>query len=78
MAAILVAPLFIAYDSLNHMREAVRGVQQQDLNATLLLARIRAAAEELRQAELRMVYATDSGGAAAPDTRVATAMTACC
>jgi signal transduction histidine kinase len=75
MAAILVAPLFIAYDSLNRMREAVRGVQQQDLNATLLLARIRAAAEELRQAELQMVYATDSGGAANPDTRVATAMT---
>jgi signal transduction histidine kinase len=75
MAAILVAPLFIAYDSLNSMREAVRGVQQQDLNATLLLARIRAAAEELRQAELQMVYATDSGGAESPDTRVATAMT---
>ena len=50
MAAILVAPLFIAYDSLNGMRAAVRNIQAQDLNATMLLARIRAAAEELRQA----------------------------
>jgi signal transduction histidine kinase len=74
MAAILVAPLFIAYDSLNRMREAVRGVQEQDLNATLLLARIRAAAEELRQAEMQLVYATDSGGAGNPDTRVSTSM----
>jgi signal transduction histidine kinase len=75
IAAILVAPLFIAYDSLNSMREAVRGVQEQDLNATLMLARIRAAAEELRQAEMQLVYATDSGGVENPDTRVATAMT---
>ena len=74
MAAILVAPLFIAYDSLNRMRSAVRDVQVQDLNATLMLARIRTAAEELRQAELQLVYATDSGGLASPDTRVATAM----
>ena len=60
MAAILVAPLFIAYDSLNSMRNAVRGIQQQDLNGTLLLARIRTAADELRQAELQLVYAPDS------------------
>ena len=38
MAAILVAPLFIAYDSLNGMRAAVRNIQLQDLNATVLLA----------------------------------------
>jgi signal transduction histidine kinase len=76
MAAILVAPLFIAYDSLNNMRMAVRGVQEQDLNATVLLARIRSAAEELRQAELQLVYATDSGSRAHPGTRVATAVTA--
>jgi len=54
MAAILVAPLFIAYDSLNGMRAAVRNIQAQDLNATMLLARIGAAAEELRQAELQL------------------------
>ena len=74
MAAILVAPLFIAYDSLNSMRGAVRLVQQQDLNATLLLARIRTAAEELRQAELQLAYATDSGAVARPDTRVTAAL----
>ena len=71
MAAILVAPLFIAYTSLNNMREALRGVQKQDLDATLLLARIRTAAEELRQAELQLVYATDSGAIGRPDTRIA-------
>jgi signal transduction histidine kinase len=60
MAAILVAPLFIAYDSLNSMRSAVRNIQEQDLNATLLLARIRTAADELRQAEFQLVYAPDS------------------
>ena len=60
MAAILVAPLFIAYDSLNSMRAAVQNIQEQDLNATLLLARIRTAADELRQAELQLAYATDS------------------
>jgi HAMP domain-containing protein len=76
MAAILVAPLFIAYDSLNSMRAAVRGVQEQDLNATLLLSRIRAAAEELRQAELQLVYTTDSGTVARPDTRMIAAVTA--
>src|SRR5688572_12552971 len=76
MAAILVAPLFIAYDSLNSMRSALRGVQEQDLNATLLIARVRTAAEELRQAELQLVYATDSGAAGRPDTRVATAISA--
>jgi signal transduction histidine kinase len=76
MAAILVAPLFIAYDSLNGMRAAVRNIQVQDLNATLLLARIRAAAEELRQAELQLVYATDSSTVAAPDARVTTAVSA--
>jgi signal transduction histidine kinase len=76
MAAILVAPLFIAYDSLTTMRAAVREVQQQDLNATLLLARARVAAEELRQAELRLAYASDSGGPSLPDTRVAAALNA--
>jgi signal transduction histidine kinase len=75
MAAILVAPLFIAYDSLNSMRMAVRNVQVEDLNATLLLARIRAAAEELRQGELQLAYATDSGGAGSPGTRVTAALT---
>jgi signal transduction histidine kinase len=60
MAAILVAPLFIAYDSLNSMRADVQNIREQDLNATLLLARIRTAADELRQAELQLVYATDS------------------
>ena len=74
MAAILVAPLFIAYNSLNRMREALRGVQQQDLDATLLLARIRTAGEELRQAELQLVYATDSGTIGRPDTRMAAAV----
>src|SRR5262245_63307009 len=76
MAAILVAPLFIAYDSLNGMRAAVRNIQAQDLNATVLLARIRTAAEELRQAELQLVYATDSSTIASPDARVTNAMTA--
>ena len=76
IAAILVAPLFIAYDSLNSMRAAVRNIQGQDLNATLLLARIRTAAEELRQAELQMVYATDSSTGASPDPRLTTAVTA--
>jgi len=74
MAAILVAPLFIAYNSLNSMREALRGVQKQDLDATLLLARIRTTAEELRQAELQLVYATDSGAIGRPDTRMAAAV----
>jgi signal transduction histidine kinase len=74
MAAILVAPLFIAYDSLNSMRDALRDVQKLDLNATLLLARIRTAAEELRQAELQLVYATDSGAIDRPDTRMAAAV----
>ena len=69
MAAILVAPLFVAYDSLNSMRLALRGVQERDLSATLLLARVRAAAEELRQAELQFVYAPDSGTTGRPDTR---------
>ena len=74
MAAILVAPLFIAYNSLNSMRDALRGVQKQDLDATLLLARIRTAAEALRQAELQLVYATDSGAIDRPDTRMAAAV----
>src|SRR5215207_6813560 len=74
MAAILVAPLFIAYDSLNNMRSLLRGMQEQDLNATLLLARIRTAAEELRQSELQLVYATDSGAVGRPDTRMAAAV----
>jgi signal transduction histidine kinase len=74
MAAILVAPLFIAYDSLNSMRAAVRNVQDQDLNATLLLARIRTAAEELRQAELQLVYATDSSTVTSPGTRLTAAV----
>jgi signal transduction histidine kinase len=74
MAAILVAPLFIAYDSLNSMRAAVRGIRDQDLNATLLLTRIRTAGEELRQAELQLAYATDSGPGAQSGTRVAAAV----
>jgi signal transduction histidine kinase len=74
MAAILVAPLFIAYDSLNSMRAAVRNVQEQDLNATMLLARIRTAAEELRQAELQLVYATDSTTVESPAARVTRAV----
>jgi signal transduction histidine kinase len=76
MAAILVAPLFIAYDSLNSMRAAVRNVQEQDLNATVLLARIRTAAEELRQAELQLVYATDSSTVTSPGTRLTAAVSA--
>jgi len=76
MAAILVAPLFIAYDSLNSMRAAVRNIQEQDLNATLLLARIRSAAEELRQAELQLVYATDSTTVEATTVRVTAAVNA--
>ena len=76
LAAILVAPLFIAYDSLNTMRLGVRDVQEQDLNATLLLARIRSAAEELRQAELQLAYATDSGPRGTPGTRVTAAVSA--
>lgn len=74
MAAILVAPLFIAYNSLNRMQSAVRGVQEQDLNATLLVARIRAAGEELRQAELQMVYAPDSTSLHGPEVRVDSAL----
>jgi signal transduction histidine kinase len=74
MAAILVAPLFIAYNSLNSMREALRGVQKQDLDATLLLARIRTAGEQLRQAELQLVYASDSPARGKPDTRMADAV----
>jgi signal transduction histidine kinase len=74
MAAILVAPLFIAYDSLNNMRAAVQDIQSQDLNATVLLARIRSAAEEMRQAELQLVYATDSSTLAHPGTRVTAAV----
>ena len=76
MAAILVAPLFIAYDSLNSMRAAVSNIQEQDLNATLLLARIRTADEELRQAELRLVYATDSTTVEATTARVTAAVDA--
>src|SRR4051812_1102733 len=76
MAAILVAPLFIAYDSLNSMRAAVQNVQEQDLNATLLLGRIRTAADELRQAELQLVYATDSANRTAPGARVTAAVSA--
>jgi len=76
MAAILVAPLFIAYDSLNSMRAAVRNIREQDLNATLLLARIRTGAEELRQAELQFVYATDSLTVASPGARLKTAVSA--
>ena len=76
MAAILVAPLFIAYDSLNSMRSALRGVQEQDLNATLLLSRVRNAAEELRQAELQLVYATDSTAGGRTSVRVAEAVSA--
>jgi signal transduction histidine kinase len=74
MAAILVAPLFIAYDSLNTVRVVARDVQEQDLNATLLLARIRAAAEELRQAELQLAYATDSGSQSSHVARVTSAV----
>jgi signal transduction histidine kinase len=74
MAAILVAPLFIAYNSLNRMQAAVRDVQEQDLNATLLVARIRAAAEGLRQTELQMVYAPDSTTLVQPDVRVDSAL----
>ena len=74
MAAILVAPLFIAYNSLNRMQSAVRGVQEQDLNATLLVARIRAAGDELRQAELQMVYAPDSTSLHRPEVRVDSAL----
>src|SRR5262249_50731570 len=55
---------------------AVRNIQVQDLNATMLLARIRAAAEELRQAELQLVYATDSSTVASPGARVTNAVTA--
>ena len=76
MAALLVAPLFIAYDSLDNMRAAVRGLQQQYLSATLLLARIRTAAEELRQAELQLAYAPDSAAITRPDARVTTALNA--
>jgi signal transduction histidine kinase len=76
MATILVAPLFIAYDALNSMRQAMRSIQQQDLNATLLLARIRTGAEELRQAELQLAYATDSTAVTRPDTRVTAALSA--
>src|SRR6185503_17417969 len=76
MAAILVAPLFIAYDSLNGMRAAVRNIQVQDLNATMLLAGIRSAAEELRQAELQLVYATDSSTVTSPGARVTNAVAA--
>jgi signal transduction histidine kinase len=76
MAAILVAPLFIAYDSLNSMRSALRGVQEQDLNATLLLSRVRTAAVELRQAELQAVYATDTVARGRPSARVADAVSA--
>lgn len=74
MAAILVAPLFIAYDSLNKMQSAVRAVQEQDLNATLLVARIRAATEELREAELYFVYVTDTAAEVHSAARVDTAL----
>jgi signal transduction histidine kinase len=74
MAAILVAPLFIAYDALNQMQSSVRAVKEQDLDATLLVARIRAAAEELRQAELQLVYATSPTAPGQPNTRVDTAL----
>ena len=75
MAAILVAPLFIAYDSLNSMRAAVRDIQSQDLDATLVLARIRKAAEELRQAELQLAYAADVPGESSPTARLTAAIT---
>ena len=74
IAAILVAPLFIAYDALNRMQSAVRDVEEQDLNATLLVARIRSAAEELRQAELQLVYATSAVAGEQPNARVDTAL----
>jgi hypothetical protein len=74
MAAILVAPLFIAYDSLNSMRSAVQDVQEKDLNATLLLARIRTSAEELRQAELQLAYAGDSANPERSEARVMAAV----
>ena len=76
MAAILVAPLFIAYDSLNNMQRAVRGIQEQDLNATLLVSRIRAMGEELRQAEMQLVYGTDSTTRELPIPRVESALAA--
>jgi signal transduction histidine kinase len=74
IAAILVAPLFIAYDSLNQMQTAVRAVQEQDQNATLLVSRIRAASEELRQAEMQLVYGTDSSTRELPVARVDNAL----
>jgi signal transduction histidine kinase len=74
MAAILVAPLFIAYDSLNSMRSAVQDVQEKDLNATLLLARIRTSAEDLRQAELQLAYAGDSANPERSEARVMAAV----
>jgi len=74
MAAILVGPLFIAYNSLNEMRSAVRTVQEKDLNGTLLLGRLRAASEELRRAEIGLAYATDSTANEPPDARLSHAI----
>jgi signal transduction histidine kinase len=74
IAALLVAPLLIAKQSMDNLVVRIEDLSGGEVAASLLLARMRAASSELRQAELALVYAKDSTTDSQRQERVAEAL----
>jgi signal transduction histidine kinase len=60
IAVILLLPLALTLRSLDSVHDETEALQDREFAASLLLARMRAAAEELRQAEVALLFVADS------------------
>lgn len=72
LAAILVTPLVITRASMKHLLGQIEQLQNQEFRASLLLGRLRAAADQVRRADDQIVGLRDSTFAPALRTAVGT------
>ena len=57
---LLIAPLFLSLDYFARLSDRVESLSQEEFSASLLLSRLRAGTDELRDAEIALVYLADS------------------
>ncbi len=71
LVAAMLVPLLFALRSLDRLHDTTVQVRDQEFAASLMLGRMRAVSDEMRQTEMRMLFAPDAGTLAAMQAHVA-------
>ncbi len=61
LVAAMLVPLLLALRSLDRLHDTAVQVRDQEFAASLMLGRMRAVTDEMRQTEMRMLFAPDAG-----------------